>query len=112
MVGINGVTAFAVARRMPEFGIRIALGAKPGNIVSLVLGWTLRIVAIGVLFGVAAAWLAREAGRAFLMMKISWTDQIVIHVAAICLLMATAVLASLAPAIRAASIAPATAQRR
>jgi len=48
--GIAGVTAFAVARRRPELGIRLALGATPGEV--------LRVVAIGAAIGLVAAALA------------------------------------------------------
>jgi len=47
-VGLYGVTAFSVARRTPEFGVRIAFGATPSDILGLVV----REVALLVLFGI------------------------------------------------------------
>jgi predicted permease len=58
-IGIYGVTAFTVSRRLREFGIRVALGARPVDILSIVLrqglGMTLSGCAIGVLLGAGAA---------------------------------------------------------
>jgi len=53
--GIAGVTAFAVARRRPELGIRLALGATRGDVLRLVVAGQVRIVALGAAFGLAAA---------------------------------------------------------
>ncbi len=53
--GIASVTAFAVARRRAELGIRLALGARPSDLMRLVLSRHLRLVAIGGLVGLAMA---------------------------------------------------------
>jgi putative ABC transport system permease protein len=53
--GIAGVTAFAVARRRPELGIRLALGATRGDVLRLVVAGQVRIVGLGAAFGLAAA---------------------------------------------------------
>jgi ABC-type antimicrobial peptide transport system permease subunit len=58
-IGIYGVTAFAVARRLREFGIRIALGARRADIVRTVLGQGLGLALVGCALGVAFA----AAGR-------------------------------------------------
>ena len=54
-VGIYGVTAYLVGRRTQEFGIRMALGAQPSDVMSMVMAEGGRIAALGVLFGVLAA---------------------------------------------------------
>ena len=59
-IGIYGVTAFAVTRRTREFGIRIALGATPAEIVRMVLRQGMRLIAIGCAIGLV---LAAAVGR-------------------------------------------------
>jgi predicted permease len=54
IVGVYGVVAFAVARRAREFGVRLALGARPAQILALVLRQASRLTAAGVAVGLAA----------------------------------------------------------
>jgi len=62
-IGIYGVTALNVSQRVNEFGIRLALGARPGDVRALVLGRGMRLVLAGVAIGIAgAAALARLLG--------------------------------------------------
>ncbi len=53
--GIAGVIAFSVGQRLPEFGIRLALGARPGEIVSMVLRQGMTLVAAGLALGLVGA---------------------------------------------------------
>lgn len=55
IVGVTGLTARAVALRRNEFGIRVALGARPGQIVAPVLGRVLAPVLAGPVIGLLAA---------------------------------------------------------
>jgi putative ABC transport system permease protein len=62
-VGIYGVMALGVSHRVNEFGIRLALGAAPRDVLALVLGQGMRLVLLGVAIGLAgAAWLTRFLG--------------------------------------------------
>jgi putative ABC transport system permease protein len=55
MIGTYGVLAHSVSRRTQEIGIRMALGARPGNILRLILGEGLRLILIGLAIGLAGA---------------------------------------------------------
>jgi ABC-type antimicrobial peptide transport system permease subunit len=55
VVGIYGVVSFAVAQRTHEIGIRVALGARPGDVARLILVEGLGLVALGVAAGTVAA---------------------------------------------------------
>ncbi|MEO8677757.1 MAG: ABC transporter permease [Vicinamibacterales bacterium] len=54
-LGVYGIVAYSVAQRAREFGIRVALGAHPGQIVRMVVQQNLRVVAIGLVLGLACA---------------------------------------------------------
>jgi putative ABC transport system permease protein len=63
-IGVYGVTSYSVNRRMPEFGLRMALGAKPGDLVRMILGQGVRLAAVGSLLGlIGAVALARLLGN-------------------------------------------------
>jgi putative ABC transport system permease protein len=61
LVGIYGVTSYAVAQRQRELGIRLALGAGPKDVMRLLVGESLMRVAIGVVLGLAIALVASRA---------------------------------------------------
>lgn len=54
-VGLYGVITGLVVQRIPEFGIRLALGATPGDVLGLVLGQGLRLALYGALLGLAGS---------------------------------------------------------
>jgi predicted permease len=103
-VGVYGVVAFAVARRTREFGVRIALGARPAQILSLVLREGAGVTGIGIVIGIAAAFAATK-GLATLLYGVSASD--VRTFAAVALaLTAVTVIATLLPARRALHVDP------
>jgi predicted permease len=109
IVGLYGVLAHAVSRRTREFGVRMALGAAPRHIVSLVLGRALRLTAIGVVVGTAGALAASRVLTAFLF-DVTPTDPITF--AAVAALVAlTALAAAIVPVRRATHVDPTTALR-
>lgn len=65
-MGIYGVTAFSIARRRHEMGVRIALGAEPEGVRRMVVRRTLRLAGMGIVVGLAAALLLGEALEAIL----------------------------------------------
>jgi putative ABC transport system permease protein len=71
--GIFGVISFAVARRTHEIGIRMALGAQPGDVFRLIVGESLRVAGIGIAVGLAGA-LALTRVLTGLLFGVSATD--------------------------------------
>jgi putative ABC transport system permease protein len=108
-LGIYAVLAFSVARRTHEIGVRMALGARGGDVVRLVLGQGLRVTAIGICFGVAGALgLTRFLGS--LLYEVQPTDPPT-FVAVLLLLLSVSVAASYLPARRAMRVDPMVALR-
>ena len=108
-IGLYGVTAYAVARRTREIGVRMALGADRSRVLADVIRGALTQTGIGVLIGVPAALIATSA-LASLLFGVTPRDPMVFAQAALVLLV-SAVLAAVIPARRAASIDPARALR-
>ncbi len=109
IVGLYGVTAYGVARRTGEIGLRMALGASRGLVMALVMRRALALVGIGLLFGmpltIAAGYLIRSQ-----LYGVSGTDPLTLAGAALILAFGSA-LASALPARRAASTTPMSALR-
>jgi len=108
-VGIYGVTAYAVAQRTREIGVRMAIGATAGTVVRMVLLGALRTVAIGVCIGTLAA---LAAGRLIASQLYGVNARDPVTFAAIAGVLAlVAIAASGIPALRAARIDPMAALR-
>jgi predicted permease len=108
-VGLYGVIAYSVRARTAEIGLRLAVGAAPGQVLRMVLRRGIRLAAIGLVLGAALAWAGVRSIEGMLF-GVSAADPLTI--AGVCLLLfATALLASWIPASRAASIEPVTALR-
>jgi ABC-type antimicrobial peptide transport system permease subunit len=109
MAGVYGVMAYAVTRRVAEFGIRQALGASRAEILAMVLrqGGTLALA--GLVIGVAAAWAASRA-LSTMLHGVTATD-FASYAGAVALLGLAALAANLVPALRASRVDPATALR-
>lgn len=108
-IGVYGVVAFAVARRTNEIGVRMALGARHGDIVRLVLQSSLALVGAAVAIGGPLAVIAGQALRAQLY-GVSAHDPVLLLVA-LGLLVTVTLLATSVPARRATRIDPLAALR-
>lgn len=108
-VGLYGLLAFTVTRRRREIGIRMALGARAGDVRRLVLGEGLRLTLIGLAIGFALAFAATRLLHSFLF-GISPLDPVTFGTIA-AILGSTAALACVIPAIRATRTDPMVAIR-
>ena len=108
-IGLYGVTAYAVAQRTNEIGLRMALGADRGKVVEMVLQGAFRRIAIGLVLGLP---LAVGAGRLLSaqLYGVPFWDPLALGIAAVSLA-ACAFCAAIIPAARAASISPMSALR-
>jgi putative ABC transport system permease protein len=104
MVGIYGVTAYSVAERAHEIGIRMALGAQQANVVGMVVRQGMRMTLYGSVVGVIAA-LTLTSLMESLLYEVRPTDPLT-FAAVTAALVTTALLACCVPAFRAARIDP------
>ncbi len=109
VLGVYGVLAFSVAQRTPEFGVRIALGASPGDIAALVLRQGARLVLIGIGAGLAG-YLALSSIVGKLLYGVAATDPTTLAVAPVVLALA-ALAACLLPVRKAVRVNPLEALR-
>ncbi|HEV8197873.1 MAG TPA: ADOP family duplicated permease [Gemmatimonadales bacterium] len=109
LVGIYSTVSYGVSQRTHEFGVRMALGAVVGDVVRQVVGEGVRVVAVGVLVGVALA-LAQGRLVAALLYGIKPGNTGVLLIVSATLL-AVAAVAAMLPAWRAARVDPATVLR-
>ena len=108
-LGIAGLVSFAVIQRTREIGIRMALGAKTGNVIRLVTGQSLRLTAIGLALGLLMAFGVTRV-LSGLLNNVSATDPVV-FLGVTCIIATSALLAGWLPARRAAKIEPMEALR-
>jgi ABC-type antimicrobial peptide transport system permease subunit len=66
IAGVYGVMAYSVSQRLPEMGVRVALGATPSRILSLVLGQGVKLAAAGLTIGLGLCVLAGRLLQGFL----------------------------------------------
>lgn len=109
-VGVYGVISFSVTRRVPELGIRMALGAKGHDVVTMILRQASLIIAAGLAVGLVAA-LALSQVMEGMLYEANALDMPT-FVAVTLLLAMTAVIAAYLPARRASHVDPRTALRR
>ena len=112
-LGLYGVVSLAVNQRLPEFGIRIALGAETGEIARMVIRQGALQLALGVVIGVTGSLVLMQIGSSlldFFLFRVSSHDPAV-FAAVVCVLALATFLACLSPARLAATVDPTIALR-
>jgi len=110
VIGLYGVVAYAVSRRTREIGIRMAVGARPGDVLRMVLGQGLGFTAAGVVIGIAVAMPASKFLQTFAIGVSTHDPAILLSVAAI--LTSVMIVACWIPARRASRVDPTRALRQ
>jgi putative ABC transport system permease protein len=108
-VGVYGVLSYSVAQRTQEIGVRVALGAGRASVLTLILGYGLTLAGIGVVVGLGLSAAAMPFARS-LLFAVSPFDPITFATVA-GFLIAVALVASCAPALRATRVDPVIALR-
>jgi ABC-type antimicrobial peptide transport system permease subunit len=103
-IGIYGVLAYTVGQRTREIGIRMALGARPPEVIRMVLWQGMKFILAGAVIGIVGA-LALSRVLAQLVYGVSTTDPLVFSVVPV-ILLAVALCAGYIPALRATRIDP------
>ncbi|MBC8164673.1 MAG: FtsX-like permease family protein [Bryobacteraceae bacterium] len=109
-VGLYGLLSYSVSQRIPEFGVRMALGARASDIVKLVFRQSLSLSAVGLILGAVVAGFAAR-GLESLLYGVSAADGFT-WLTAMALCLAATMLGALRPAVRAAWIDAMEAIRR
>ncbi len=108
-IGVYGVLSYAVTQRVPEIGVRVALGASRGDVIKLIVMQGLGLAAIGIVIGTMLAPAGTWASRSFFY-NVSPFDPVT-FIGVACFLLAVAFVASYVPALRATRIDPLEALR-
>jgi predicted permease len=109
-IGVYGVLAYLTSQRVSEIGVRMALGANPGNVILLILRQSLGMILIGVGAGIAGALVAGRLLERFVTGVKSLEP--LTFAMMVCLLILAAMFASFVPARRASRIDPMSALRQ
>ncbi|HEV2132038.1 MAG TPA: FtsX-like permease family protein, partial [Longimicrobiaceae bacterium] len=108
-IGIYGLISYTVAQRTGEIGVRLALGARPSDVLLLMVRQGMKPALAGIVVGVVGAWAATRVIRS-LLYDVSATDPIT-YVGVVLFLGAVALLAAYLPARRATRVDPMIALR-
>jgi ABC-type antimicrobial peptide transport system permease subunit len=107
--GVYGIMSYLVTRRTREIGIRMAMGARPADVLRMVLGETSALVGLAIVAGLGGAWALTRYIRSMLY-GVTPLDPATFIVTSI-LLAATVLVASLGPTLRAVHVDPISALR-